>query len=176
MKICDPSCEMMQQFHFRSNNKYYLNMKKNILIIGVFLLVSTNSLIAQNKKEKAPESIISKVALIKKYYDLKELKEMKKGELIALYTERIKVLVRTLPYIALATKPGISMADLGIPSDSENKKIFETQAEATEKFLEPTIEFQTKILPYSDKNSLIMAILFYESTLKSLHELGESSE
>jgi hypothetical protein len=140
------------------------------------LTISANSLVAQNKKSTAPESIISRVALIKKYYDLKELKEMKKGELIELYTERIKVLVRTLPYIALATKPGVTMADLGIPLDSENKKIFETQAEATEKFLESTIDFQSKILPYSDKNSLITAILFYESTLKSLHELSESGE
>jgi hypothetical protein len=151
-------------------------MKRKILIIGFLLTISANSLVAQNKKSTAPESIISRVALIKKYYDLKELKEMKKGELIELYTERIKVLVRTLPYIALATKPGVTMADLGIPLDSENKKIFETQADATERFLESTIDFQQKILPYSDKNSLITAILFYESTLKSLHELAESSE
>lgn len=151
-------------------------MKTKILIISVFIILTANVLVAQTKKATAPVSIISRGALIKRYYDLKELKEMKKGELIELYTERIRVLVRTLPYIALATKPGVTTVDLGIPFDSENKKIFVEQAEAAEQFLESTIDFQTKILPYSDKNSLITAILFYESTLKSLHELGESSE
>jgi len=47
---------------------------------------------------------------------------MQKGELLALYNERLQVLVRTLPYIALATKPGMTVSDLAIPLNSENKK------------------------------------------------------
>ena len=38
-------------------------------------------------------------------------------------------------------------------------------------FIEKTDEFQRKITPYSDTNSLIASILFYENTLKALHEL-----
>lgn len=151
-------------------------MKRKSLIFSIFLIIICSGIRAQNKKSNVPPSIISQTAIIKKYYDLKELKELNKGQLIELYTERIKVLVKTLPYIALATKAGVTMLDLGIPVDSEHKKDFENQEEAIANFLESTINFQTKILPYSDKNNLITAILFYESTLKSLHELGESGE
>jgi hypothetical protein len=151
-------------------------MKSKSIIFSIFLIIVFSGIRAQNKNSKLPQSIISQTAIIKKYYDLKELKELNKGQLIELYTERIKVLAKTLPYIALATRSGVTMADLGIPLDSEHKKDFENQEEAIANFLESTVNFQTKILPYSDKNNLITAILFYESTLKSLHELGESSE
>lgn len=119
------------------------------------------------------KSIISTTALIKKYHDQKELKGMQKGELLELYIERIKVLVKTLPYIALATKPGVTIVDLGIPNDSEHRKTLDVQEEATVNFLETTVEFQRKMVPYSDKENLIKAILFYEGTLKSLHEFDE---
>jgi hypothetical protein len=32
------------------------------------------------------------------------------------------------------------------------------------------------MMPYSDKGNLIAAILFYESTLKSLHEFNDLNE
>lgn len=151
-------------------------MKSKSLILSVLLIFILNSLSAQNKNAKTAQSIISRNAVIQKYYDLKELKELNKGQLIELYTERMKVLVRTLPYIALATRSGITMADLGIPTDSEHKKDFENQEEAIVNFIDSMVNFQTKIMPYSDKTNLITAILFYESTLKSWHELSQSTE
>lgn len=101
---------------------------------------------------------------------------MQKRELLELYIERIKVLTKTLPYIALVTKPGITMADLGIPDDSVHKKVLDTRAEGTTTYLETTVEFQRKMMPYSDKGNLIAAILFYESTLKSLDEFNDLNE
>ncbi|TDD99897.1 hypothetical protein E0F76_02820 [Flavobacterium cellulosilyticum] len=151
-------------------------MKSKSLIFSVILIIIFNSINAQNKNSKAPQSIISKSANIKKYYDLKELQELNKGQLIELYTERMKVLVKTLPYIALATKSGVTMVDLGIPVDSQNKKNFENQEKAIEDFIESMVSFQTNIMPYSDKKNLITAIIFYESTLKSWYELRESNE
>ncbi|MNE68764.1 hypothetical protein D3C80_1644420 [compost metagenome] len=65
------------------------------------------------------------------------------------------------------------MADLGIPDTGENKKILDGQAEGTTVFLDTTVDFQRKMMPYSDKGNLIAAILFYETTLKSLHEFNE---
>jgi hypothetical protein len=44
------------------------------------------------------------------------------------------------------------------------------EAQLVHGFITQTEDFQRKMLPYSDKNTLISAILFYESTLKSLHE------
>jgi len=93
--------------------------------------------------------------------------------LLELCIERLGVLTKTLPYISLATLPGATMTDFGIPNNSEYRKVFETQNENTKNYLESTTDFQRKILPYSDKDDLIKAILFYENILKSLHEFSE---
>lgn len=132
-------------------------------------MLATSSIEAQNKKEG--NSIISKSAEIKSYHSQNELLAMQKGELLDLYIERINVLVKMLPYIALTTNSSITITDLGIPNDSKNRKIMEAQAESINDFIEKTDDFQRKIIPYSDTNSLIASILFYESTLKALHEL-----
>lgn len=142
-------------------------MKASVLLLSIFIL-STAATFSQTKT--VPKSIISTDAVIKKYHDLDELKSKQKGELLELYIERIKVLVKTLPYVAFATKPGVTTTDIGIPNDSDNKKVIDTQTENTASYLESTIEFQKKLLPYSDKDNLIAAILFYENIMKSLHE------
>ncbi|MEO8535651.1 MAG: hypothetical protein ABI441_17980 [Flavobacterium sp.] len=148
-------------------------MKIKIIIASVFFIVTAASVSAQSKS--APKSIISTTALIRKYHEQKELTGMQKGELLELYIERIKVLVKTLPYIALVARPGVTMADLGIPSNTENVALLDGQAVGTSEYLETTVEFQSKMMPYSDKANLIGAILFYESTLKSLHEFNDAT-
>ena len=144
-------------------------MKK--LILFSFLLVFGIS--NAQKKKNEPQSIISVKVGIKKYHNKEELNRMQKGELLGLYIERIESLVQTLPYIAFATKPGKTMSTYGIPNTKENRKTLEDKIEGTTDFLETTIEFQKKMLPYSDKSNLIAAILFYEETMKSLHEYNE---
>ena len=146
-------------------------MKGKVIFFSVFFLMVSSVISAQDKN--APKSIISMNALIRKYHDKKELEGMKKGQLLELYIERIKVLVKTLPYIALATKPGVTMIDLGIPNDADNRKILTEQDESTTSFLDVTVAFQRRMVPYSDTGNLIAAILFYENTLKSLHEFNE---
>lgn len=143
-------------------------MKK--LVLFSFLLVVGMSF-AQDKN--APQSIISNDVAIKKYHNKEELDRMDKGELLGLYIERIESLVKTLPYIAFATKPGKTMSTYGIPNTKENRKSLEDKVEATTEFLDTTVEFQKKMLPYSDKSNLIAAILFYEQTMKLLHEYSE---
>jgi hypothetical protein len=143
-------------------------MKK--LVLFSFLLVVGMSF-AQDKN--APQSIISNDVAIKKYHNKEELDRMEKGELLGLYIERIESLVKTLPYIAFATKPGKTMSTYGIPNTKENRKSLEDKVEATTEFLDTTVEFQKKMLPYSDKSNLIAAILFYEQTMKLLHEYSE---
>jgi hypothetical protein len=143
-------------------------MKK--LILFSFLLVIATGFAQKNNK---PKSIISEKVAIKKYHNKEELNRMQKGELLGLYIERIESLVQTLPYIAFATKPGKTMSTYGIPNTKENRKTLDDKEEATNDFLETTVEFQKKMLPYSDKSNLIAAILFYEETMKSLHEYHE---
>lgn len=146
-------------------------MKRKIIFFSLFFLLVAGSVTAQNKN--LPKSIISTTASIRQYYDLKELNGMGKGELLELYIERIKVLVKILPYVALATKPGVTMSDLGIPDDSEHRKSLDLQSESTISFLNTTVNFQRKMMPYSDKSNLIASILFYQNTLKELHVFNE---
>jgi len=148
-------------------------MKAKFLFLSMCFFTVTVIFSQTKSTPKSIKSIISTDATIKKYHVLDELKDMQKGELLNLYIERIKVITKTLPYIALATKPGVTMNDLGIPSNSENNKLLDAQAEETAKYLESTIEFQKQLLPYSDKENLIASILFYENTLKSLHEFED---
>ncbi len=146
-------------------------MKTKLTLFSALFLTVTSFTFAQ-KKKSAP-SIISGKVNITKYHDREELNTMPKGDLLDLYVERIEVIVKILPNIAFATKPGVTMSSLGIPDTKENKKALEENIEATTSYFDDTIEFQKKILPYSDKSNLIAAILFYEETLKSLHTYNE---
>ncbi|RCW90637.1 hypothetical protein [Winogradskyella arenosi] len=139
---------------------------KSTFFCALFLLLT--SLTFAQKKDHS-QSIISGKVNIKKYHSREDLKKMKKGELLDLYIERIEVIVNILPNIAFATKPGVTMESLGIPDTKDNKKALEENIEASSSYFDSTIEFQKKILPYSDTVDLIAAILFYESTLKALH-------
>ncbi|WP_308992300.1 hypothetical protein QLS71_018205 [Mariniflexile litorale] len=142
-------------------------MKTKIILFSVVLFLMTGVSFAQ--KSNDAKSIISEKVAIKKYHNKEELERMQKGELIALYMERIEVLIKTLPYIAFATKPGVTMTSLGIPNDNDNRKILDNQFEATNEYFEATTEFHKKILPYSDTSKLISAIVFYEDIMKSIH-------
>jgi len=146
-------------------------MKIKIVLLSFSFFLITGIGFAQKKKEA--KSIISANVAIKKYHNKEDLERMQKGELLVLYVERIESLVKLLPYIAFATKPGVTMTTLGIPNDSDNRKALDEQFEATGDFLKTTGEFQRRILPYSDTDNLIAAILFYEETMKSLHEYSE---
>ncbi|MEN3322158.1 hypothetical protein VP395_00330 [Mariniflexile soesokkakense] len=143
-------------------------MKTKIILFSVVLFLMAGVSFAQKKNE--PKSIISEKVAIKKYHKKEELERMQKGELLTLYMERIEVLTKTLPYIAFATKPGVTMSTLGIPNDNDNRKILDNQFESTDDYFEATTEFHKKILPYSDTSKLISAIIFYEEIMKSLHE------
>ncbi|WP_349267234.1 hypothetical protein [Flavivirga aquatica] len=144
-------------------------MKIIFLSFSLFLITG----ISFGQKGKEPKSIITRGNSIKKYHNKEDLERMKKGQLLVLYNERIETLIRTLPYIAFATKPGVTMVTLGIPNTDDNVKALDNQFEATDSFIETNMEFQGRLLPYSDKSDLMAAILFYEEIMKSLHEYSE---
>jgi hypothetical protein len=139
---------------------------KFTLFSALFFLMMSISFAQKNEES---QSIIGGNVNIAKYHSRENLEAMPKGDLLVLYIERIEVIVNILPNIAFATKPGVTMESLGIPETKENNKALEENIEASGDYFESTIEFQKKILPYSDTTDLIAAILFYESTLKALH-------
>ncbi|WP_179344973.1 hypothetical protein [Winogradskyella ursingii] len=146
-------------------------MNTKLTLLSAFFILMVSIGFAQKKNES--QSIISGKVNISKYHSREALENMPKGELLVLYIERIEVIVNILPNIAFATKPGITMSTLGIPDTKENKKALEDNIEASTTYFDSTIEFQKKILPYSDTSDLISAILFYEETLKSLHTYND---
>ncbi len=154
------------------NPKIY-NMKSKITLFCLTFLLMVGVGTAQNKD--APKSIISQNVGISKYHDRKELEQMQKGVLLGLYNERIEIIIKILPYIAFATKPGVTMSTFGIPDTKDNRSALDTQIDATKEYFLSTMDFQNKILPYSDRTNLIAAILFYEETLKALHIYSENN-
>ncbi|SHH60877.1 hypothetical protein [Winogradskyella jejuensis] len=146
-------------------------MKAKLLLLVIALFCVSTITYAQKKSK--PLSFISGKVNISKYHEREELDRMPKGKLLQLYIERIEVIVNILPNIAFATNPNVTMSDIGIPNTKENKKALEENIEASEVYFDSTIEFQKKILPYSDTSDLISAILFYESTLKSLYTYND---
>jgi len=143
---------------------------KKIIFLSLFMLFAVGNMNAQAKK---PISIISVGASVKKFHEKSELDGMQKGALLELYIERIKVLVNILPYIALTNKPGVTMADVGVPDNAENNKSLIAQQSNTQQFLLATVDFQRLMTPYADKGNLISSILYYESMLRELNQLNE---
>ncbi len=150
-------------------------MKVKIIFLGLFILaLNSSNCIAQSNPQG--QSIISTKASIRVFYENKALQEMQKGELVELYIERMKVMVRILPKMALATKPGVTLSDLAIPNIGDNKKAFEAHKAATQQYIDLSVDFLRKMLPYCDKGQLISSILFYEQVLKSLKEVEAMDE
>ncbi|KAB1067306.1 hypothetical protein F6U93_12915 [Tamlana haliotis] len=143
--------------------------------IKLFLLVFCLSLVSSIgfAQKDGAKSIISDKVKIKKYHTIDELERMPKGEVLALYRERNTVLTRILPYIALATKPGVTMVTIGIPTNSDNIKALDTQHEAADEYVNSTTFFLNEYLPYADTRNIISGILFYEEIMKSLHTFNE---
>lgn len=148
-------------------------MKVKLYLLNMFIVGLYSSTCFAQANSNIPRSIISTKASIRTYHDTKSLDPMSKGELVELYIERMKVIVRILPKMGLATQPGITMADLGIPNDNNYKKALEVEKDATQKYLDNTVIYLRKMLPFCDKGQLINVILFYETTLKSLKEIEE---
>lgn len=146
-------------------------MKVKIILFSIFMIALSSHKSNAQSKPNMPQSIISTTASIRTYNDDKSLKAMSKGELLELYIERMKVIVRILPKIGLATKPGVTMADLGIPDTSDNRKALELERDATTTYLDISVDYLRKMLPFCDKGQLVASILFYEQTLKALKEL-----
>lgn len=134
-------------------------------LLPLFLLFSM-TVLAQ--KPVAARPVIN-IRGIGTYHSLKELEGMQKGELKALYLERIKILINMVPYMAITNKPGTTLKDLGIPESLENVKALEKETENRNLFLSGTSEFLDTMLSYSDKSNIVAGILFYEDVLKKIH-------
>lgn len=144
---------------------------KKIIFLSFFIAIPAFSINAQSKT--ISKSIISPTAILKKFHEKSELDGMQKGDLVDLYIERINVITKKLPFIALTNKRGVTINDVGIPDSIENNKILEKQQQTIRNFISETETFERTLTPFADKSDIIYAILFCENVLKEWRLIGE---
>lgn len=153
-------------------------MKKIVIAIA---LSSLTTLAVAQKKEKDKEKIatssltyVAADAKISKYHTEEELKKLGKIELTQLYMERVKVITEIIPYLALHTKPGATLKELGIPENETNVKHMEKEVLNKNSYLKAVQETLDDIIPFADKINIIWSILLYEDIIKKAESEGTS--
>lgn len=139
-----------------------MNLKSTALII-LFTFISTISF-AQSQKS----IFFDRETQITKFHTIDELENLKKGDLITLYKERINEIITVLPYLALTNQPEVSLSDIGIKEDSDHLKILKQNHESTSDALETTKEMIGELVPYADTEKIIWSILYYEEIIKKI--------
>ena len=152
-------------------------MKKNLL---VFALLSASTLCFAQKKDKNTPVVpltttytyVSADAKIEKFHTEEELKKLGKIELTTLYLERVKVLTEIIPFLALHTKPGATLKEIGIPETETNIKHMEKEVTNKKNYLAAVNETLDDIIPFADKVNIIWSILLYEEIIKKAESEG----
>ncbi len=137
-------------------------MKNSILTLIVFIF-SLNALHAQKEN-----IFFTNDKLSNKFHTIDELKDLNKGELINLYSERVREIMIILPYLPLANKPGVSMRDVGITETSDNVKIVKKNNEIADRAYEYTQNTINTLIPYADTDKIIWSILYFEEMIKEM--------
>ncbi len=139
---------------------------KQFFVIILISVATAGNLLAQSKTKEV--LLVNSHATIQKYHTIDELNNKSKGDLISLYKERFKVLTFLLPYSALSTKPGISLKELGIPENTENKTLLEKENKTGEAFDDAVNISLDNFIAYADKSNIVWSILFFEDTIRKL--------
>ncbi len=145
-------------------------MKINYIKKAALFLLFSVSMYAQKPVGQLP---IINVRGVSKYSNLKDLEAMNKGELKSLYLERVKILINIMPYMAITSKPGVTLKDLGVPESVENVNALKKETDNRALYLTSNAEFLDTIMSYSDKSVIVTAILFLEETMKKIHSGDE---
>lgn len=144
-------------------------MKKLLLSISFFcLLAGGQETQAQNAKNSKEIVLVNADASVDKFHTMSDLKSKNKGELIAIYKDRFKVITYLLPYTALSNKPGVTLSVLGVPENSENKSLIEKEAKATEQLNQAFSVTLDNFIAYADSDNIIWSILLYEEMIRKL--------
>lgn len=147
-------------------------MKSSLLVVALLGIVSFSYGQKKEKSEKeelsSSLSYVSADAKIDKFHTEEELKKMNKSDLTTIYIQRSKVLIEILPYLALHTKPGATLKELGMPENATNIKHLEKEVVNKKNFLGAVSESLDDIIPFADKVNIIWSILLYEDIIKKV--------
>lgn len=148
-----------------------LSDMKNIYLI-ILLFVAGVSY-AQKPSAAATMTYVSPEAKVKKFHTREELEKMGKLDLTTLYMERVAVCTELLPYIALHTKPGATLREMGIPETKPNLEHLDKEVKNKANYLSAVKTTLDDIIPYADTKNIVWAILFFEDMIRVIDQ-GES--
>ena len=110
----------------------------------------------------------NKKSLVNKFHTIDELEDLKKGELIQLYIERVNEITIVIPYLALTNEAEVKLSDIGIKESSDYLKSLDKQHSITTEALENTKNIITEFIPYADTEKIIWSILYFEEVIKKI--------
>lgn len=137
---------------------------KYITIALVFSICMISTGFAQSKENV----FFDQNTLIDKFHTIDELQDLRKGELVQLYTERANEIITLLPYLALTNESGVSLSDIGIKESSDNLKILDKHHEVTTEAFQSTSNLISEFIPYADTEKIIWSILYFEEIIKKI--------
>ena len=138
-------------------------MRISNLLISFFFFLTTVYTYSQKKDEA---TFFNKKDLIVKFHTISDLENMKKGELIKLYQDRVKEIIMVIPFLSLSNEPGVRLRDFGIKEDAGNIKILRKSIDATQEALETTKISIEELVAYADTEKIILTILYFEEIIK----------
>ncbi len=137
-------------------------------LLAIVSFTASYQCVLGQSKAKTELALVNSKTTIAKYYTIEELNGLAKGELISIYKDRFRVLINLMPYCALSTKPGVTLRELGIPENSDNKALLEKEEKSLEVFDQYVKVSLDNFIAYADKTNIVWAILFYEETIRKI--------
>ncbi|PKV49508.1 hypothetical protein ATE84_1534 [Aquimarina sp. MAR_2010_214] len=137
-------------------------MKLFSTVFFLFFIINLNY--AQTRKNV----FFEQKTLTEKFHTIDELEELKKGELVKLYTDRINEIITVLPYLALTNEAGIKLSDIGIKENSDHLKSLNKHHSTTTEMIESNKDLISEFIPYADTEKIIWGILYFEEVIKKI--------
>ncbi|AXT61134.1 hypothetical protein D1816_12515 [Aquimarina sp. AD10] len=135
------------------------------ITISIIFILIINSVFAQSINDAV---FFTPSKQINKFHTIGDLEALKKGELIALYQDRVEEIMTILPLLSLTNEAGVRLKDIGIKEDSRHVKILKSNKESTTKNLVTTKKAIEELVPYADTGKIIWTILYYEEVIKKM--------
>lgn len=135
------------------------------LTIYLFLLLTIQVSFGQNRNDNV---FFIKKDQITKFHTINDLENLKKGDLIKIYQDRVREIITVIPFLSLTNEPDVSLKDLGIKEDANHIKILKKNTEAIQQALTATEASIEELIAYADTEKIIWTILYYEDVIKKM--------
>lgn len=135
-----------------------------IITILLFTFLFSNLAYSQT----ADNVLFSERVQTTKFHSMSDLEELKKGDLLKLYIIRMYEIQSVLPFMALTKEAGVTLGDLGIRENSDNKKLLDKYHESNKESFITSNDMMMEFVAYADTEKLILSILYFEEIIKKL--------